>query len=178
VRTKTRKIAAGVAKPEDIVGRALPLARFTTAQGGVIDLGDYARKKNVLVTILRGFGGQVCVYCAAQTKALADFADEFAALDTAVVVVYPGPASGLAAFLDAYRRTFGADEKLPYQLLYDADLSLTRALRIEDNIAVPTSLVLDKRGIVRWCHVAKDHADRPSAREVLSQISAISKAER
>jgi antitoxin component YwqK of YwqJK toxin-antitoxin module/peroxiredoxin len=178
LRTRDKKspaAAASRAESADILGHALPVKRFTTADGGVIDLTDFVGKKNVLVTILRGFGGQVCVYCTAQTKGLADYAAEFDAHDTAVVVVYPGPASGLGAFLDAYRRTFGADEKVPYRLLYDSDLALTRALHIEDNIAVPTSIVLDRSGIVRWCRVAKDYVDRPSAREVLDQIAALSK---
>jgi antitoxin component YwqK of YwqJK toxin-antitoxin module/peroxiredoxin len=162
----------------DLVGRPLPLKRFTSADGSTIDLDDLVGKRNVLVTILRGFGGQVCVYCAAQTKGLADYADEFAALETEVVVVYPGPASGLDAFLEAYRRTFGAGEKLPYKLLYDTDLALTRALHIEDNIAVPTSIIIDRKGIVRWCHVAKDYADRPSAKSVLAEIEEMRASDR
>src|SRR6185503_5352221 len=108
-----------------------------------------------------------------QTKALADQADKFAALDTEVVVVFPGPASGLEAFFEAYRRTFGPGEKPPFKMLYDRDLTLTRALHIEGNIAVPTSIVLDREGIVRWCRVAKDPADRPSAKEILEQLAAL-----
>ena len=169
---------APVAKPGDLVGRKLPFARFSTAEGGAIDLADLQGKQNVLVTILRGFGGQVCVYCTAQTKALADFADRFAVLDTKVVVVFPGPASGLDAFREAYRRTFSPGEKLPFELVYDTDLSLTRALHIEDNMAVPTSLLLDRQGIIRWCHVAKDHADRPSAQDILGRIKELEKRER
>jgi peroxiredoxin len=164
-----------VADPGELTGRPLPSRRFTTAEGGTIDLDEFLGKRNVLVTILRGFGGQVCVYCTAQTKALGDFAAQFAALDTEVVVVFPGPASGLRAFLEAYQRTFGAGEKPPYELLYDADLRLTRALHIEDNIAVPTSILLDRKGIVRWCRLAKDRTDRPSAKEILEQIAALAK---
>jgi antitoxin component YwqK of YwqJK toxin-antitoxin module/peroxiredoxin len=166
---------APVATPVDLVGTRLPVTRFSTADGGAIDLDAFREKQNVLVTVLRGFGGQVCVYCTAQTKALAGCADRFAALDTKVVVVFPGPASGLAAFREAYRRTFGPGESLPYELLYDTDLSLTRALHIEDNIAVPTTLLLDRTGTIRWCRVAKDYADRPSAEEILSRIEALPK---
>jgi antitoxin component YwqK of YwqJK toxin-antitoxin module/peroxiredoxin len=169
---------ANVAKPADLVGRELPVERFMTPDGGEIDIGAYAGKRNVLVTVLRGFGGQVCVYCAAQTKALAQSAADFAALDTEVVVVFPGPKSGVEAFLEAYRRTFGAGEKPPYELVYDADLTLTRALCIEDNFAVPTSLLLDRSGVVRWGYVAKDHADRPAVKSVLEQIKALSGTKR
>jgi antitoxin component YwqK of YwqJK toxin-antitoxin module/peroxiredoxin len=178
LQSRASKSLAVAAASSDLIGRALPVKRFTTADGGVIDLDAYVGKKNVLVTILRGFGGQVCVYCTAQTKALAEYSDEFAAHGTEILVVYPGPASGLAAFLDAYQRTFGAGEKLSYKLLYDADLALTRALHIEDNIAVPTSILLDREGIIRWCHVAKDYADRPSARGVLAEIAKLPKTSR
>jgi antitoxin component YwqK of YwqJK toxin-antitoxin module/peroxiredoxin len=177
LRTNRSGPAPAVAQPAELIGRPLPLRRFTTAQGAAIDLDEFRGKRNVLVTILRGFGGQVCVYCTAQTKALAGYADKFAALDTQVVVVFPGPASGMQAFLEAYRRTFGEGAKPPYELLYDADLGLTRALHIEDDIAVPTSILLDRQGIVRWCRVAKDHADRPSAQEVLDRIAALPKRE-
>jgi len=165
--------AAAVSAPEDLIGRTLPTKRFARADGGEIDLDDSRGKQNVLVTILRGFGGHVCVYCTAQTKALAELADKFAALDTEVVVVFPGPASGLEAFLEAYRRTFGPGEKPLFPLLYDRDLTLTRALHIEGNIAVPTSILLDREGIIRWCRVAKDPADRPSAQEILERIAAL-----
>src|SRR5204863_206243 len=81
----------------------------------------------------------------------------------------------LPALLEAYKRTFGTDEKLPYKLLYDADLVLTRALHIEDNIAVPTSLLLDKHGVIRWSYVAEDYADRPSAQQILNEIGRLPK---
>ena len=177
-RKYTTKPAGAVASPADLIGRTLPLKRFTTADGGAIDLDAFRGKQNVLVTILRGFGGQVCVYCTAQTRALAESAGKFAALDTQVVVVYPGPRSGLQAFLEAYRRTFSTREKPPFQLLYDTDLTLTRALNIEDNIAVPTSLLLDREGIIRWCHVGKDRTDRPSVQEILARIAELSNPER
>ena len=178
LRATTSGPHAAAASSSDLVGKKLPVTRFRTADGGAIDLDAFAGKQNVLVTILRGFGGQVCVYCTAQTKALADFVDRFAALDTKVVAVFPGPASGMEAFREAYRRTYGRGEKPPFELLYDADLALTRALHIEDNIAVPTSLLLDRQGIVRWSHVAKDHADRPSAKQILGRIREMEKQAR
>ncbi len=171
------KAPASIASSDDLVGHKLPLKQFTTADGRPFDFAELEGKRNVLITILRGFGGQVCVYCAAQTKGLADFAADFAAHDTQVVVLYPGPKSGFAAFLEAYRRTFGADAKVPYELLYDTDLALTRALHIEDNLAMPTSILLDRNGVIRWSHVGKDYADRPSAREILGRIEKLPKGE-
>lgn len=173
-------VDAGAQAPDEkrILGRKLPVRRFRTADGGTIDLDALAGKKNVVVTILRGFGGQVCVYCTAQTKSLAQHAAEFTTEDTELVVVFPGPASGAKAFLDAYQRTFGAGVKPPYALAYDPDLELVRALGLEGNLAVPTSLVLDRSGVVRWCHVAKDLADRPSAKQLLQAVGTVRRRER
>jgi alkyl hydroperoxide reductase subunit AhpC len=58
-------------------------------------------------------------------------------------------------------------------MLYDADLQLVDALGLRDNIAVPSSLLLDKQGVVRWSHVGQSHADRPAATEILEQIEAL-----
>lgn len=162
-----------VAKPGEHLGKRLPVTKFATAGGGSLDLDTLRGKKRTLVVVLRGFGGQVCVYCTAQTKALAKEAARFAALGTEVVVVFPGPSSGLDAFLEAYERTFGKGDRPPYQLAYDADMKLVEGLGIVDNIAVPSVLLLDEQGLVRWSHVAKDLADRPSATQILQRIEAL-----
>ena len=52
-------------------------------------------------------------------------------------------------------------------------MKLVDGLGIVDNIAVPSVLLLDEAGLVRWSHVAKDLADRPSATQILRQIEAL-----
>lgn len=162
-----------VAKPGDHLGKRLPVRSFVTPQEGRFDLDRNLGRKHTLVVVLRGFGGQVCVYCTAQTKALAKEAARFAALDTDVLVVFPGPSSGLDAFVEAYERTFGKGERPPYTLAYDSDMKLVDALGIVDNIAVPSVLLLDKQGLIRWSHVAKDLSDRPSTAQILKQVEAL-----
>ncbi len=164
---------AEVAKPGDHLGKRLPVRTFVTPQQGRVDLDANVGRKHTLVVVLRGFGGQVCVYCTAQTKALAKEAARLAALDTDVLVVFPGPSSGLDAFMEAYERTFGKGERPPYTFAYDSDMKLVEALGIVDNIAVPSVLLLDKEGLIRWSHVAKDLSDRPSATQILKQIEAL-----
>ncbi|MFO0980399.1 MAG: redoxin family protein [Planctomycetota bacterium] len=150
-----------------LLGRRLALTTFRAADGSTVDLKSYLGKKNVVIAIMRGFGGQVCVYCAAQTKALAKSAQQFHDLDTEVVVVYPGPESGVEAFQQAYARTFGEDERPPYRVLYDTDLAFTKELGIVDNLARPTSLIVDQHGAIGYAYVGKNIADRPSARNLL-----------
>ena len=163
-----------VAKPGDHIGKRLPKTRFVRAgESEPFDLESARGRRNVLLVVLRGFGGQVCVYCTAQLKALGKERARIEALETEVCLVYPGPRSGLDAFLEAWELTYGAGEKPPWSMLYDADLELVDALGIRDNIAVPSCLLLDKQGVVRWSHVGKDHADRPSALEILRRIEGL-----
>ena len=163
-----------VAKPGDHLGKRLPLTRFACAgQPEPIDLDDLRGRRNVLLVVLRGFGGQVCVYCTAQLKALGKERARLEALETEVCLVYPGPKDGLDAFLDAWELTFGAGEKPAWSMLYDADLQLVDALGIRDNVAVPSCLLVDKQGLVRWSHVGKDHADRPSALDILRRVEGL-----
>lgn len=163
-----------VAKPGDHLGKRLPLTRFACAgEPEPLDLDELRGRRNVLLVVLRGFGGQVCVYCTAQLKALGKERARLEALDTEVCLVYPGPRGGLDAFLEAWELTFGAGEKPAWSMLYDADLELVDALGIRDNVAVPSCLLLDKQGLVRWSHVGKDHADRPSALEILRRIEGL-----
>ena len=55
----------------------------------------------------------------------------------------------------------------------DVSLNLVRAIGIEDNLARPTSLVIDKEGIVRFAYVGKTIADRPSADDLLREVQRI-----
>ncbi len=163
-----------VAKPGDHLGKRLPVTSFACAgETQPLDLDRLRGRRNVLLVVLRGFGGQVCVYCTAQLKALGKERARLEALETEVCLVYPGPKSGLDAFLEAWELTFGAGDKPAWSMLYDADLELVDALGIRDNVAVPSCLLLDKQGLVRWSHVGKDHADRPSALEILRRIEGL-----
>ena len=166
----------GVAKPGEHLGRRLPLTRFARAGSSEpFDLDALRGKRNVLLVILRGFGGQVCIYCTAQLKALGKERARLERGDTEVCIVYPGPKSGLDAFREAWNLTFGYGQEPPWAMLYDADLALVDALGIRDNIAVPSSLLLDKQGLVRWSHVGQSHADRPTALEILEQIESLAR---
>ena len=163
-----------VARPGEHLGHRLPLTRFTRAGSSEpFDLDALRGERNVLLVILRGFGGQVCIYCTAQLKALGKERARLERGDTEVCIVYPGPRSGLDAFLEAWNLTFGYGQQPPWTMLYDADLQLVDALGLRDNIAVPSSLLLDKQGVVRWSHVGQNHADRPAATEILEQIEAL-----
>jgi antitoxin component YwqK of YwqJK toxin-antitoxin module/peroxiredoxin len=150
----------------DLVGKPLPQTRFLGADGGVVDLTRF--KKPVVVVLLRGFAGQVCIYCASQTAALAKRIDDFHKAGAEVVVLYPGPAESAPAFIQAVKNL--SKEKPPMPVALDVSLLLVRALDVEDNLARPTSLVLDRSGAVRYAYVGKSITDRPSAEDLLREV--------
>jgi antitoxin component YwqK of YwqJK toxin-antitoxin module/peroxiredoxin len=153
----------------DLLDKPLAQTRFLGADGSVVDVSSY--KKPVVVVLLRGFGGQVCLYCAAQTAALCKRIDDFHKSGAEVVVLYPGPAESAPAFIQAVKSL--SKEPPPMPVALDVSLLLVRALGVEDNLARPTSLVLDRRGKVRFAYVGKTIADRPSADDLLREVRRI-----
>ncbi|HVR76733.1 MAG TPA: redoxin domain-containing protein [Planctomycetota bacterium] len=153
-----------------LLGMSMPDAILRTPDGGRIDLKDL-RGKKVVLAILRGYAGQVCVYCATQVEAYSrDTAfEEFKRRGAEVIFVYPGPADHLEAFLEAYAASFGKKAP-PYRMLYDKDLELAKQLGIIGNLAHPTTLILDAEGKIRFAYVAEGKADRPSVAKLTREL--------
>lgn len=158
---------------ELLLGKPLPTTRFIDSAGDVFDLADLAGKKNVALVILRGFDGAVCMGCTAQTLAMTEKLAEFRKLEAEVFFVYPGRRETVNGFLDAVRDAGGA-EKLPVPVLLDIDLAVVREMKIEDRLAKPTTIVLDKKGRVRFAHVGRSKTDRPSVPQLLEVIAKLS----
>ncbi len=155
---------------EDLLGKPLPQTRFLGPDGSVVNLTDFNGDKNVLLVFLRGFAGQVCIGCTIQTAILARNQEQFEAIDTQVVLVYPGDASSVAAFLDAVK-DYESNFELPYPVLLDVSLGAVRLLDIEGSLAQPTSIIVDKAGVVRYAYAGKSYSDRPSVTELLDAAS-------
>lgn len=153
----------------DLLGKPLVQTRFLSATGAVLDIAKQKGKKPVLMVVLRGFSGQVCLYCAAQTTAISKNIQKFNDMGVEVVVVYPGPVEAVAPFIEAVRSL--AKEPPPMPVTLDVSLIAVRQLGIEDNLAKPTSLIIDKAGVVRYAYVGKTIADRPSVKDLLNELS-------
>jgi peroxiredoxin len=125
------------------------------------------------VVVLRGFSGQVCLYCAAQTAALCNRIADIRKAGAEVVVVYPGPAEAVPTFIQAVGNL--RKEPPPIPVALDVGLLLVRSLDIEDSLARPTSLVLDRSGKVRYAYVGKTIADRPSVDDLLHEVAKVVK---
>jgi len=167
--------SSGTAAPgrgrSDLVGKPMPVNRLLSAQGEVLDLTERRGKRNILLIVLRGFFGQVCVYCASHTAAVAKAMDRFEAAETEVIWVYPGPADAVLRFLDSVRSLGGNPP--PGAFAYDVDLHLVEALKIGDRatrLARPTSLIIDRNGVVQYAYIGEQPVDRPPVPELLNRL--------
>jgi peroxiredoxin len=151
---------------EDLLGKPMPQTRFLSSTGGALNLEDMCKKGPVLVVILRGFSGQVCLYCAAQTTAISEAIQRFEKNNIQVVIVYPGPVDAVPSFLKAVRSLANDPPQMPIAL--DVSLLAVRALGIEDNLAKPTAIMIDTKGIIRYAYVGKTIADRPSVDDLIT----------
>lgn len=153
----------------DLLGKPLPATRFLSADGKVIDLKERSGKRPAVLVFLRGFSGQVCLYCAAQTAALSNAMPQFIGKNIDVYLVYPGPVDAVPAFIQAVRSL--RKEPPPMPVCLDVSLLAVRALGIEDNLAKPTSVIIDATGQVRWAYVGKTIADRPAVTDLLREAA-------
>ncbi len=149
-----------------LVGMHMPQDRFLSSTGSVIDLKRF--KRPLVVVIMRGFSGQVCIYCATQTAAIANNYKRFTEAGGDVVVIYPGPTESVPAFVQAVQ-TLRKDPP-PMDIGLDVSLLLVRGLGIEENLAKPTSLVLDRDGKIAYAYIGATMADRPSVDDLLHAL--------
>jgi antitoxin component YwqK of YwqJK toxin-antitoxin module/peroxiredoxin len=153
-----------------LIGRKLDFAKARIKGGGEIDLHTLEGKPLVLV-ILRGMAGEVCVYCYTQVRALCQTMPQFKTEGANVVVVYPGGADRLDAFWNELKQSEELEgREAPFTFAYDPDFELVRALSIEGNLALPTTLVIDAGGTIRFAYVGADTADRPDAKRLLEKV--------
>ena len=148
--------------------KPLPKTRFFTYTGNVIDIDNFKDKKSVTMIVMRGFAGQVCVYCSTQTRVIAEQIAKFQELDNEVVIVYPGPAETIPMFMKAVKSVGGDASGL--SIVLDVNLSLVKSLDVIKDLSKPCSIILDKNGKVIYGYVGKNMGDRPSVKELLKYV--------
>lgn len=159
-----------------VAASALDLT-FTDLSGKPVALRDFRDKQNVVLVFTRGFPGFVCPYCSAQTSRLIAQQNEFAKRNAAVLVVFPGPQEHVQEFITSSERQAkektGKDAAVPFPILLDVDFKAVDQLDLRDDLAKPSTYVLDKQGELRFAYVGSNSADRPSIKAVLGQLDAI-----
>ena len=162
---------------ESLLGRELKETKFLSSTTDTVDISRFKGKKNVVLVVLRGFDGAVCVACSGQTLAISQNLDEFEKRDAEVYLLYPGKAESVPVFIDAVQALQGGARSLPVEILLDVDLSVVHEFKIEGRLAKPSTLIIDKKGIVRFAHVGQSKTDRPTVPQMLEALDRIAKSE-
>jgi antitoxin component YwqK of YwqJK toxin-antitoxin module/peroxiredoxin len=159
----------GTGRRANLENKPMPFEVMKGVDGKDVNLKDYHGKQRVMIVVLRGFLGEVCMYCVAQTKALAKARSKLEAANVEVLVIYPGARENEESFRVLYEEEFGEGPP-PYRVFYDQDLELVTKLGIEGDLASPTTIVIDEQGVVRYAYVGEHRADRPATNALIKLI--------
>lgn len=149
---------------------------FVDSTGKKAALKSYLGSKAVVLVVTRGLpqsSGVYCPYCVAQVGSLKARYEEFKKRGAEVLVVFPGPKGQLNEFV---RQTQGgADTGLPFPVLLDPEQSACAKLGIKEDLAKPSTYVLDSKGNVVYAYVGNKLTDRPSLKAILKQVDRLGK---
>jgi peroxiredoxin len=122
--------------------------------------------------MLRGWPGYQCPLCTKQVHEFVQHADAFTG-KARVIMVYPGKSESL----EAHAEDFLKDKQWPKDFLFvtDPDYAFTKSygLRWEapGETAYPSTIVIDKKGIVQLVKISKSHGGRATQTEILAALS-------
>ena len=157
------------------VGAKAPDFTLSSPTGKTVMLSTERKGHDLVLVILRGFPGYQCPYCVKQVHDFVGHASDFAAKNTRVLLVYPGP----PADLDQHAKEFLEKQaELPSNvvLVTDPDYKVTNLYGLRwdapHETAYPSTFVLDKKGIVAFEKISHGHGDRLSAQDALDHLSA------
>jgi len=158
----------------------LPVAKFVDSSGKLVDLATFTGKKVVVLVFMKGFYSQgICVYCTRQTAELAQNAKAFNAVGAEILVVYPGGDEHINAFVKSVREYEKSDDprfQLPFKVLLDVNQDVVRVLKIDGDLAHPTSFIIDQDGVVRFQYIGRSLSDRPKSATLLEEAKKIGSA--
>lgn len=157
------------------VGAQAPDFTLSTPTGKAVRMSADLRGHGLVLVMLRGFPGYQCPYCVKQVHDFVDHASDFAAKDTRVLLVYPGP----PADLDQHAKEFLEKQaELPANivLVTDPDYTVTNLYGLRwdapHETAYPSTFVLDNKGKVVFEKISHSHGDRLSAQDALDHLPA------
>ncbi len=155
------------------VGESTTDFTLKTPAGEPVRLAALNEKGPVVLVVLRGWPGYQCPYCTKQVGELVAKSKEFDKAKAQVVLVYPGPSSGLKR----HAEEFAKGKALPanFSFVVDPDYAFTNAygLRWEGagETAYPSTFVIDPQGKVVFAKTSQDHGTRVKAQEVLQALA-------
>jgi peroxiredoxin Q/BCP len=156
------------------VGDKAPDFTLSTPSGKAVRMSGMQQGHDLVLVVLRGFPGYQCPYCMKQVHDFVEHASGFAAKNTTVLLVYPGP----PADLDQHAKEFLAKQpELPSNvvLVTDPDYTVTNLYGLRwdapNETAYPSTFILDKNGTIVFEKISHTHGDRLSAQDALDHLS-------
>lgn len=156
------------------VGDKAPDFTLSTPSGKAVRMSGMQQGHDLVLVVLRGFPGYQCPYCMKQVHDFVEHASGFAAKNTTVLLVYPGP----PADLDQHANEFLAKQpELPSNvvLVADPDYMVTNLYGLRwdapNETAYPSTFILDKNGTIVFEKISHTHGDRMSAQDALDHLS-------
>jgi peroxiredoxin len=147
---------------------------FVDHLGNPVDLAQYRGKKKVVLVVLRGMPrserGGFCPSCLAQTSSLMANQAEFARRGAELLVVFPGPSDRVGEFLQKVKVQTPGEPGRAFQVLLDQECRACDRLGIRDDLAKPSTYILDTAGKLVYAYVGETSTDRPSVKAVLAQL--------
>ena len=157
------------------LGANAPDFSLSTPTGKTVQMSAEQGGHGLVLVMLRGYPGYQCPYCVKQVQDFISHASDFAAKDTKVLLVYPGP----PADLDQRAKEFLEKQaELPANivLVTDPDYTVTNLYGLRwdapHETAYPSTFVLDKNGKVVFEKISHAHGDRLSAQDALDHLPA------
>ncbi len=155
------------------VGEEAADFELKTLDAETVKLSKLVADGPVVLIVLRGFPGYQCPVCNSQVGQFLSKAEQFDALKTRVVMVYPGPADGLKKHADEFVR----GKTLPnnFSLALDPDYEFAKAYHLrwdaKNETAYPSTFVVDRERKVTFAKISISHGGRASADEVLKALA-------
>lgn len=154
------------------VGEKAPDFTLSTATGNSVHLAELTSKGTVVLVVLRGYPGYQCPFCNRQVQDFIQKSQGFADAGARVVMVYPGPPQDLGARANE----FLVDKKLPdnFDLVLDPGYTFTNLYGLrwdaDHETAYPSTFLIDRRGVIFFSKIVKEHGGRTTAAEILDAM--------
>lgn len=158
------------------VGEKAPEVEFQPLSGDQkVKLSSLVEKGPVVLVVLRGWPGYQCPICTRQVGEIVAHAQEFQRAGATVVLVYPGPADGLAEHAQEFLK--GAALPKPLVMMIDPDYRFTNRFQLRwdepQETAYPSTFVLDHDRKVTFRKTSFSHGDRADTEKVVAAVEAI-----
>lgn len=157
------------------VGQTAHAFSLSSIDGQTVSLAEGLKQGPVVLVMLRGWPGYQCPFCTRQFGDYLRHADELKAAAGRVILVYPGPAEGLADFA----KMFTEDQDMPanFSFLIDPDYTFTNLYGLRWNASgetsYPSTFVLDSNGTVTFANTSREHGGRVPVADVLKALAAV-----